>query len=225
MSESTAVMLTVPGDPIAIVVDGIQRCGAKTRPSARYRHCRQRAGHRTDHVGQGRCRLHGGATPVASSGRYSKITRPRIAALVQAFSEDPDPLDLTPEVHALRALVVDYIERWDETTEALLAWHASFDVGQPNDATALPVDGQPVTPAPPVAQRPRKVLDLSDAAKLLDYVGKMVERVEKIRVGSHISEHPEFRRITREMGRHVMANVPDIDVLARIHAGWNSIPR
>lgn len=239
MSDSTAVARPL--------------CGAKLRKQTRT--CRQAAGARTDHPGQGRCWLHGGASPV-KHGRYSQIQRPRISALIEAFAEDPDPLNLAPEVAALRAIVVDFIERWDETTEALLAWYQSWEArqrklpadleialrgvvdefeillrerGEPSEAQAANLaDARKflaLLETPANAGRPRQVLDLSDAARLIDYVGKMVERVEKIRVGSHISEHPEFKRITREMARHVLANVEDKAALQAIYQGWQTIPR
>lgn len=50
---------------------GPEVCGAKTRAGTP---CRYVAGYKTDHLGQGRCRLHGGATPI-KHGRRSKIKR------------------------------------------------------------------------------------------------------------------------------------------------------
>ena len=55
------------------------QCGAKTRTGGR---CKYKAGYKTDHVGTGRCHLHGGRTKGAGApkgnknglkhGRYSK---------------------------------------------------------------------------------------------------------------------------------------------------------
>jgi hypothetical protein len=101
-----------------------QRCGAKTRNG----NCKLPAGHGTNHVGQGRCKLHGGNNPV-KHGRYSKINRPRIRELLDEFEEQGDELNLVPELHMLRALITDYIERYDAQTEALIAWHESTGVG------------------------------------------------------------------------------------------------
>src|SRR5690554_1667741 len=97
-------------------------CGAKTRSGAP---CKKQAGWGTDHLGQGKCRLHGGATPV-KHGRYSTITRPRIRELLDQFENDAEPLNLLPEVKLLRALLTDFVERYDEITEATLAWHNSW---------------------------------------------------------------------------------------------------
>jgi hypothetical protein len=60
------------------------------------------------------------------TGRYSTIKSQRIRDLIAEFRQDADPLDVLEELHMLRALVRDYLERYDENTEALLRWHASF---------------------------------------------------------------------------------------------------
>lgn len=100
-------------------------CGAKTRAGGT---CKNAAGFKTDHVGESKCFLHGGKTPI-KHGRYSTINRPRIKELLETFKADDDPLGLLPEIELLRALVLDFIERHDEHTEALLAWHASYSPG------------------------------------------------------------------------------------------------
>lgn len=101
-------------------------CGArvKSRPGGT---CEQPAGWGTNHVGTGRCKLHGGATPI-KTGRCSEIYKqlPRIGERIAEFLEADDPLDLRRELATLRALLTDYIERYQEFTEALIAWHESF---------------------------------------------------------------------------------------------------
>lgn len=82
-------------------------CGAKTRSGGQ---CKNRAGFRTDHVGVGRCYLHGGLNPV-KHGRYSKIKRESVRQLAEQFEADPDPLNLLPELAQARALYADYLER------------------------------------------------------------------------------------------------------------------
>lgn len=100
-----------------------QICGAHTEKGP----CRQPAGARTDHPGDGKCWLHGGRTPI-KHGRYSRIKRPRLAELIASFGEETDEeaVRLRWELDLLRGLIVDYVERYDEQTDALLAWHASF---------------------------------------------------------------------------------------------------
>lgn len=103
-------------------------CGEPTRSGGT---CKKPAGWGTNHLGEGACRTHGGKgngqIKHGLYSRYSAIKRPRIRELVESFANDPDPLDLLPEINMLRALVIDYIERYDEYTEALLAWHSSFN--------------------------------------------------------------------------------------------------
>lgn len=113
-------------------------CGAKKKRGGGT--CSQPAGVRTDHPGQGKCWLHGGRTPV-KHGRYSDIRRPRVAALYQAHRDGDAPLDTTPEVALMRALTQDYVERYDATMEALVAWHESWrariELVTPEQARAL----------------------------------------------------------------------------------------
>ena len=58
----------------------MERCGARARSTGG--RCRKPAGWGTDHNGVGRCRLHGGATPIRS-GKYSKVTRYSLADLLR----------------------------------------------------------------------------------------------------------------------------------------------
>jgi hypothetical protein len=109
--------------------EGGRYCGAHTRQAESHPHCHNVAGHATDHVGAGRCKFHGGRKAI-SHGRYSKIERPRIRDLIADQEDDPDPLNILPELAAGRALFVDFIERYDAWLEALLAWHVSWEMGR-----------------------------------------------------------------------------------------------
>jgi hypothetical protein len=75
------------------------RCGAKTRRGARGP-CSNVAGFRTDHVGQGRCYLHGGSSQI-KSGRYSALNSVRLRDLIAEHEADPDPLNTLPELAQL----------------------------------------------------------------------------------------------------------------------------
>ncbi len=85
------------------------QCGARNRSGG---NCAQPAGWGTDHVGFGKCKLHGGATPIVT-GRYS-IKRQELAAKAQAFAGDTKPGDLTGELILMRALLQDYLDRFDD---------------------------------------------------------------------------------------------------------------
>jgi hypothetical protein len=93
---------------------GIDGCGAKTRAGAS---CRRPAGWGTDHVGEGRCKLHGGASPI-KTGRYSTVARRRVRDLAAEYAADPEPLSLLQDLALLRAVTADYLERAGENLEA-----------------------------------------------------------------------------------------------------------
>jgi hypothetical protein len=186
--------LSVPSKP----QDG--RCGKRTRSGG---HCTQVAGWGTDHVGQGPCKLHGGATPIRS-GRYSKIKRDALRELIESHEADPDPLNVLPELAAARALFQDFLERYDEWADALVAWHESWSVDE---------DGNPT------AKKPRQILDISDAYRIVSEITKIAERIEKVRAANAISR-PDLLRVMTEMGRVVAHHVRDETVYQRITDDW-----
>jgi hypothetical protein len=92
------------------VVDGM--CGAKTRAGTP---CQQPSGWGTDHVGQGRCKLHGGKStgrPI-THGRYSLNHRAKLAEKAATF-EDANFGDLQAEINLLRALLQEYLDRFED---------------------------------------------------------------------------------------------------------------
>jgi hypothetical protein len=87
-------------------------CGAKTRAGGT---CQQVAGWGTAHLGNGRCKLHGGkAGAPVKSGRYSLTHRQSLQEKAQAFANDPNPADLTGELVLMRALLQDYLDRFGD---------------------------------------------------------------------------------------------------------------
>lgn len=87
-------------------------CAAKTRAGTP---CQQPAGWGTDHVGSGRCKLHGGKStgrPI-THGRYSLNHRAKLAEKAQVF-EDANFGDLQAELNLLRALLQEYIDRFPD---------------------------------------------------------------------------------------------------------------
>jgi hypothetical protein len=235
----------LPGGALPVLL-----CGARTRNGGT---CKRTAGHATDHLGQGKCNLHGGLTPI-KHGRYSKIKRKRLRVIIERHEQDDDPLNLLPEVAALRGLFEDFINRYDETTEALLAWHASFQLTRRPLPEPLVMSFERIVDeweialkeerldasdrtAEDVAQarkfidilrngtdeaKPRKVLDISDAHKILDSVGRMVERIESVRAQNSISR-AHLDRILHEMLRSIDLLVPDEELRSRIKEQWLTI--
>jgi hypothetical protein len=89
----------------------MERCGAKTGEETT---CRNPAGKKTEHLGTGRCWLHDGRPVV--TGMYSKYLRGPFGEKVKAHLNDPNPLDLTPEIALLRGhidMVMEIMDRED----------------------------------------------------------------------------------------------------------------
>jgi hypothetical protein len=192
---------------------------------------------RTDHVGQGKCWLHGGRTPI-KHGRYSKINRARIRELIAQHEADPDPLNVLPEIAALRALFQEFIERYDEHTEALLAWHASFQLTRrplPEDLLASferVVDEWENAPAKAPSSRQQEA-DLAQARKFVDAPAERHRRREAAdgarshrrvprarcdrqdgrarREGAERErdQRPELNRVIHQLGHDVNMCIPD----------------
>lgn len=211
-------------------------CGAKTRAGTP---CRQPGGFKTDHVGQGRCNLHGGKTPV-KSGRYSKINRPRIRDLIEAHAADDAPLDTLPELAAARALFQDFVERYDENHDAVLAWHAQQRVNPEqqealyaalNELQELQTSGgveftdvqskrladarSAVALLGDDVARPKVLLDISDAYRIVSEITRIVERIEKARPSDSIA-YEQLKRFLFGFERVLQARINDPALLALI---------
>lgn len=164
---------------------------------------------RTGHLGNGRCWLHGGRNPI-KHGRYSIIKREELRGLIAHFEQDPEPLNMLAELAAARALFTDFVNRYETFAAALIAWYGTLRPGTDGEATPEP------------APRPRQVLDIADAQRLLAEVTRTVERIERIRAQNAISR-PDFVRVMTEMGRVVQAHVTDEQLQQKIREGWLAI--
>src|SRR5687768_14069600 len=73
--------------------------------------CKKPAGAGTDHLGEGRCRRHGGLqSKRVVHGWYSQVTHARIReVLVELAKMDMNAMDLIPEANLLRAMTIDYV--------------------------------------------------------------------------------------------------------------------
>ncbi len=83
-------------------------CGAEAKSSKRP--CRRPAGWGTDHVGQGRCKLHGGVSGTLKHGLYSKVKWNTLGDKIQKL-KGAESLDLGEELVLARALLLDYLDR------------------------------------------------------------------------------------------------------------------
>lgn len=189
------------------------KCGARLK--RRDGTCTKAAGWRTDHPGQGKCYLHGGATPIRN-GRYSSIQNEELGEKIAKFAEDPDPLNLEPEVAVLRALLEELLDRWYSIygpDGALLAWHESFTTGTEDKE-----------------KKPRELPDISSVSAIVDRVGKMVERIHKFRAEQTISL-ATLNRVCEQMGVELVAAVREVkleepqssQLLKAVERRWGSL--
>lgn len=109
-------------------------------------------------------------------------------------------MDLIPEATVLRALTVDFINRYNEFQEALMAWYAD----------------------PESNSRPRKIVDLSDAAHLIESISRIIHRMHQIQSEGAISLET-FKRVTELMGIIVAKHVKDPVTLEKIESEWMSL--
>lgn len=228
-------------------------CGARNRSGGL---CKQRAGFGTSHFGRGRCKFHGGATPI-KHGVHSTVHTTSIRDLAEHFEKNPDPLNILSELALMRALVVDFVNRWEEMRDALLAWHGSFTPEYKRER-ALEIQKEAEIPRrelqetiesldrPPegktwpdvvreafemgleirersdpleTLERPKQVLDVSDARALISEVTKIVARIHKFQSENAISQ-ADFYRIMMGMGQALETHVRDERILARIRDDW-----
>lgn len=186
--------------------EGGRLCGAprKSRPG---QYCRRQSGYNTDHPGQGRCHLHGGRNQGAGAPNnlpfvhpYNSIIHDRLTdKWNQLAKAEYNVLDLVPEANLLRVLIVDFINRYEEMSDALIRWHR----GDTNT-------------------KPRKVMDIADASRMIEGLSKVVERIHKMRQEGAISLET-FRRVTEAMGIVVAKHVTDPHTLGDIEREWNLI--
>lgn len=212
------------------------------------------------------CSKHGAGTRLApggrppTHGRYSLIKRESLRGIAEAMEADPDPLNIVPELNHARALYIDFINRYDEYTTALLAWHSSYTAAERplsedrllsletvvDELEALlgPADLDEYEEgdegsaqrraimesrkliadlrAPNDGGKPRQIMDIADAWRILSEVTKIAERIERIRAANAISR-PDLMRLMGEMGRVVARYVPDEATREKIQDAWLSI--
>lgn len=190
-------------------------CGAVTRQELSYDTCHRPAGWGTPD-GRGpykKCKLHGGSSLITTGQHVGKaakrrygvdvVKRPRVAELIEQFENDEDPLNILPELAAARAIFVDFVERYDEWRDGLLAWHSSYGK-------------EGATP------KPQQILDVSAAMGHVDTITKIAEREWKRHEANAISRR-DLYRILGEWGKGVMKHVTDEETLKKIRAEWVNV--
>jgi len=195
-------------------------CNARLRKQPG-RLCKNRAGFRTPHAGQGRCYLHGGLKPI-THGRYSALNNTRINELIHQYENDPDPLNMLSELAAARAMFVDWVERFETFRDGLLAWHASFNPEYRKAVSEAKKNEQPLPHPAEYVEKPRQVIDIAAGQGLLAEITRIVTRIEKIHSENAVSR-PELLRIMQEMGRALDHYVKDEKLKAKIGEAWLQI--
>ena len=80
------------------------KCGAKTRAGGGHP-CRRMAGHGTNHLGQGKCKYHGGCSPI-KHGMYSTVVPVSWRASFQEALEAPDPKAMLEHIAVIDGFVL-----------------------------------------------------------------------------------------------------------------------
>jgi hypothetical protein len=86
------------------------KCGAKTRNGTQ---CNRPSGWGTKHVGIGKCKLHGGASPI-KHGLYSKYTKHTLADTVQTLVDDPELTNLRQQIAFKQAMILGRLDHVGE---------------------------------------------------------------------------------------------------------------
>jgi len=90
-------------------------CGAKTRDGTP---CQRTAGWGTDHVGDGRCKTHGGkGGRKPKHGRYAATRSESLQEKIREYREDPDPAEMWEELAVLRAVLQEWLSDMETVTE------------------------------------------------------------------------------------------------------------
>ena len=162
-------------------------------------------------TGSNVCQVHGAGSIVkdrsggrpATHARYSNLKTDNLKTLIEQHAADPDPLNINPELAAARALFQDFIERYDEWSAALIAWHETYESGEG-------------------PSKPQKILDIGDAYRIVSEITKIVQRITAMKNQNAISRR-ELLRVMTEMTRVVDQEVQDEFVKRKIKDGWLGI--
>lgn len=176
------------------------KCGRPKRASEGF--CRNRAGKRTPHLGRGPCYLHGGISKNKvdrrlKHGRYSTVSDVRLREILQELEDDPNPLDVIPELQLARANLIDWTERFSELKTAILNWNASRGEDE----------------------RPVQVPDLLQMQPLLEAISRIVYRIERAQSDKYIPRG-QLYRLMMAMGRVIDSRVQDERVREQIKDDW-----
>jgi hypothetical protein len=188
------------------------------RNTKREKYCRARAGQGTEHLGQGRCKNHGGSTPIVH-GRYSEVVRDSLGEHIDRLEleSEKEKLDILPEATLMRGIVLEMSEKWERIIAALIAWNEAESV----EAAAM-------------ERRPKfmHVPQITELADLAKKTAEVVNMVHKRRAANAITL-PDFHRLMARMADVVVVEadklerfcpVEKIDAFKQaVDKGWREI--
>jgi hypothetical protein len=194
-------------------------CGAHSRTTGKP--CQNVAGKGTDHLGQGRCRYHGGATPI-KHGLYSKVRRGRLGQRIAEIASRTDLLDLNEELALLKALLQQWLLEHQSLVDGIRSWHRSTSPAfkillQSNDASEIREAIVALRAAE--TSRPGQLPAVDIITMLTDKIGHTAERIAKM---STVCTRGQVQRILDRMGTIVAEHV-DEQTGQKIIQGWANI--
>jgi hypothetical protein len=138
---------------------------------------------------------------------YSAVKRRRVTDLIDELKEKgEDPLNLVEDLYLIRAMAIDFVNRYDEYTEALINWNKSWQNSK----------------EPEKARKPTRVYDISHAVSLIREATRVVKLVHDIRNQGSITMRT-FKRLMEQMALTVARYVKDGKTLRRIERDWGLI--
>jgi hypothetical protein len=194
-------------------------CGALSKSTQTP--CKNIAGKGTDHIGVGRCRLHGGATPI-KHGLYSRVRRTRLGKRIAEIENDPQILDLSQELAVLKALAEQAVETYQEHEAALLSWYRAesplynklletSDAREIRDAVvALRSVG---------VERPKERPDAKIITTIIAEIGRTQDR---IRQAETVVTRDQMLRVFDDLAG-VVRQYTDDETVQRVRDGWMNL--
>lgn len=163
----------------------------RARNTKREKYCYARAGQGTDHKGQGRCKNHGGGTPIVH-GRYSEVVRDGLGEHLDhlELEDEKTMLEILPEAQLLRALASQNLEDFQKFQAGVIAWN------EEETAAAKAEKRKALL---------HKVPSLTDVADTVKKIAEVVNMVHKQRAANAIGLN-DFYRVMQAMAATVATN-------------------
>lgn len=169
--------------------------------SKREKYCRARSGAGTDHPGVGRCRNHGGKTPIIH-GRYSEVPRGALAEIHDQLEleSDEEKMNILPEATMLRALASNFVEQFEDFMHGVMRFN------ELEREEAIEEKRKPMYISPPSIQ---------DVSTAITRAAEIVDKVHKQRSANAVSLK-EFLRVMGLMSDIVVTNVRGLEQKLRL---------